>query len=124
MCNSDNPLKPVLSAIEVLCLRPENWNGYTSAPPLPAAVDQAARWISEFYGSICESNGCWLPPHISSDEEGNVVFEWGNRKKSLTIYVSPDTVEYIRTPGLSEEIEDGILDTQEDATQVWQWFVG
>jgi hypothetical protein len=79
-------LKRTLEALEALRSRPEGWNGYDAMSPLPQAIDNAVRWITTL-GEPAQ--------HVTSSAEGEVVFEWWGDPCKLTVYISPDSEEYI-----------------------------
>ena len=122
-----NPMPPaellsVLARIDALRGRPENWNGYNTAAPNPESIEYATHWIQCLYNEICAAGGQWLAPHVSADEAGNASLEWQREEKNLTAYVSPDEVEYIRTPGSVEKIESGSMTSASTQMALWNWL--
>ena len=117
-------LESVLNAIQSLYERPENWNGYKVASPNPEAIQHALTWMTFLYATVVCSGKEWITPHITSDEEGNVVFEWSHDKRELTLYILPEGIEFIRTPGSTteEESEEGEITSDAERDLLWQWL--
>ena len=68
----------------------------------------------------------WIKPRISSDEYGDVTFEWWKNQKKLTVYVSSDTVEYVKVEKVdssSLEMDDGSIETSKDGSALWHWLI-
>ncbi len=103
----------------------KGWNGYDAAAPKPAAVGEATLWIARMYRDALAVRGEWHVPQIAADEDGDVMFEWWNGDKALTVYVSEDEVRYIKGWGLDaeNEMEDGSPATPERRRALWAWLV-
>jgi hypothetical protein len=99
-------------------------DGYDAPPPSGDAITHAVAWIIEMHNDALVIGEEWLEPHVSSDEEGNVVFEWWGTDRKLTVYVSAESVEYIKVerPAVASDLEDGIIQTDEDRRQLWRWL--
>ena len=50
--------------------------------------------------------------------------EWWEDQKKLTIYVHPETVEYIKVwgPDIFSDMEDGEVEGAEDYRALWRWL--
>lgn len=111
---------------EILSLSswPEGWNGYDAAAPNPDAVRHAFSWIEDLYEDISTTKRGWISPHVVADADGNVVLEWWEGRKKLTIYVHPETVEYIKVwgPDIFSDMEDGEVGGAEDHRALWRWL--
>lgn len=110
--------------IRDLYKRPEDWDGYGAAKPNPASVAHALSWAEQLYRDVRAV--LWIKPHVSSDDEGDVSFEWWQGRRKLTVYVSPDSVEYIkveRTGDSSLEMEDGSIGSREQLRVLWNWLI-
>ncbi len=93
--------------------------------PNPDSMTRAIRWIATLYSDTYQYDR-WFRPFISSDENGDVVFEWWRDERKLTVFVTPTTVDYIKVWGVNifTEMEDGTLHTDATVRDVWQWLVG
>ena len=103
---------------------PEGWNGYDAAAPSPEAIRHALSWIEDLYEDTLTLDRRWIAPHVVADADGNVVLEWWEGRKKLTIYVHPDTVEYIKVwgPDIFSDMEDGEVEGTEDHRALWRWL--
>jgi hypothetical protein len=77
------------------------------------------------YADAVTSNTTWIDPHVSSNEDGNVTFEWWNGDKKLTVYVSPEESWYIKVWGADvvNEMSDGTAESMEERQDAWQWLM-
>jgi hypothetical protein len=84
--------------------------------------NHACSWIRELYRDV--RHVLWIKPLITSDEQGDVVLEWWRGRKKLTIYISPETVEYITVERLDtgSEMNDGIIETPKKHRELWNWL--
>lgn len=110
--------------IAALLSWPEGWNGYDAVAPNPEAVRQAYSWIEAFYEDTLTADKGWIAPHVVADAHGNVVLEWWEGRKKLTIYVHPETVEYVKVwgPDIFSDMEDGEIEGAEDHRALWRWL--
>jgi hypothetical protein len=125
--SSPNPYKnfrePFRDAQDrILDLRPF-WERQADAESVSAVEETAISWIEDMYMSALKTNNIWIDPHVSADPYGNIVFEWWKGEKKLTIYVSPDTKEYVKVwgPDIFSEMEDGDIE-KEDSQALWRWL--
>ncbi len=113
---------------EIAALRswPEGWNGYDAAAPNPSAVRHALSWIEDLYEDTLTTGRGWISPHVVADAHGNVVLEWWEDRKKLTIYVHTKTVEYVKVwgPDIFSDMEDGEVEGAEDRRTLWNWLTG
>ena len=101
----------------------EGWNGYDAAEPNSASIDHACRWVRAFYRDVRDV--LWIKPLITADEEGDVVFEWWKGRRKLTVYVSPDTLEYIKVDRARSpsEMGEGSITTSREGRALWHWLL-
>ena len=113
-----------LERVRALCERQEGWNGYDVAAPNPAAIAAALRWVESVHSELAAAGLKWLPPHVSSDEDGNVALEWRGDVKSLTVYIMPDGTEAIKAWGadMNDEMADAKVDTPAERHAAWRWY--
>jgi hypothetical protein len=103
---------------------PEGWNSYNAAAPNPDTIGHALSWIEDLYENTLTIDRGWIAPHVVADAHGNVVLEWWEGRKKLTIYVYPETVEYVKVwgPDIFSEMEDGEVEGAEDHRALWRWL--
>ena len=112
--------------IAALLSWPEGWNGYDATAPNPDAVRQAYSWIEDLYEITLTTDKGWIAPHVVADAHGNAVLEWWEGQKKLTVYIHPETVEYVKVwgPDIFSEMEDGEVEGIEDRRALWNWLTG
>ena len=68
--------------------------------------------------------GSWSSPHITLSENNEVVFEWWNEGKKITLYFGERDPEYIKVWGtdIETEMESGILSDGWTLTSLWLWL--
>lgn len=121
--NFNDPLWKTRAKFINLLSWPEGWNGYDAAAPNPNAVTHAFLWIEDLYEDTLTTERGWINPHVIADAHGNVVLEWWEGRKKLTIYVHPETVEYVKVwgPDIFSDMEDGEVE-REDHRALWRWL--
>lgn len=122
--NFDTPLWEVTDQISELLRWPEGWNGYDVAAPNHRAVNHAYSWIRSMYEDALAAREDWRKPHVTADEDGDVMFEWWNGEKHLTVYVSEQEASYVTDWGLdiTNEMDDGDASTPENRRRLWMWL--
>lgn len=122
--NFHTPLWRTIAETIDLLAWPEGWNGYNAEAPSQVAVEHALAWIRSMYEDTLMVDKAWIPPHVIADAHGNVVFEWWEAGKKLTVYVSPDAVEYVKVwgPDMFSDMEDGEVAKAEDHRALWRWL--
>lgn len=116
---------PTLNKIHNLLALPDGWNGYNACAPPRHAVKYAQHWISLFYKQVIRSDQNWLSPNVTASSEGEVVFEWWQGSKKLTVYVSNQSAEYLKVwgPDVNTDMEDGEADSPETLRLLWKWLM-
>jgi hypothetical protein len=87
------------------------------------SVARAGSTVAQLYEDAAETES-WFAPLASVDEDGDVALEWWRDDRKLTLYISPNTVEYIQVerPAVSSDLVDGIIETPEDRRKLWRWL--
>lgn len=125
--------EPVVSLISQKKLRSlralgANWDGFGSAAPKEQAIDEAVSWIPQLYDHVLNTRLAWQDPHISANEEGDVVLEWWHNTHKLTLYLagSGSKAEYIKVWGMDifSEMEDGAIASPSEFEPLWAWLMG
>lgn len=103
-----------------------NWDGLNSVAPNDDAIDFAICAIGSFVERVAIAQKNWIAPHVSASSDGEVVLEWWNKDRKLTLYVSAGVIEFIKVWGanIASEMEDGMFTlTDEDYFEVlWDWL--
>lgn len=87
-----------------------------------STIRNAKNWITRFYFQVAFEN--WSTPNVTSGPAGEVVFEWWNGIKKVTIYVSSQNVEYVQVWGtdIYEEMSEGDAEPIEVCKELWSWL--
>ena len=122
---SDLAHHATIQAIRKLLSFRDNWDRHGSPAPRRESVNSALDVVKVFRDSVVRSDGSWTRPHVSANEEGNVVFEWWRGERKLTIYVRSAHVAYIKVWGvdIDTEMEDGRV-TDAGFGSLWTWLNG
>lgn len=118
--NFRTPFWEVTDKITDLLRWPEGWNGYDVAAPNPRAVNHALSWIRGMHEDALMTGKNWREPHVTADEDGDVMFEWWNGEKQLAVYVSEEASNYITNwgPNIDSEMDDGDASTSESRREL------
>lgn len=67
----------------------------------------------------------WLPPHVTSSQEGKIVFEWWNGTRQLTIYIEAERADFIQMGELDGDGPtcDGDAMPQDTRHKLWLWLM-
>lgn len=118
-------ISSTFSEIYNLLTWPEGWNGYDACAPKYEAVQYAAHWIELFYQEVMSSGQIWIEPNVTASAEGEVVFEWRQGIKNLTVYIGSGIAQYIKDWGanIDTEMEDGTINSDSMRHRLWQWLM-
>jgi hypothetical protein len=102
---------------------PTNWDGRRSARPERATVEHARQFLDETFRQTVNTVG-WLNPFLSVSEDGEIVFEWWNGIRKLTVYVGQNQCTYVKSwgPHLLNDMDDGEL-PDNWTSSLWTWLV-
>ena len=113
------------AAVDVLKVanRQENWDGYGSATPSDVVVSRALAAITGFIDESYAAALEWQHPFVSSNEDGEISFEWWRGVKKLTFYVGAAQARYVSSWGtnIDTHMDAGIL-AADDFIKKWRWF--
>jgi hypothetical protein len=87
-------------------------------------LEKANQLINKIY-SIAKNRGFWWDePLVNVTEDQEIVLEWWNNTKKITIYISDKTIDYIKVWGadMDNEMEDDSIDLHDDFTPLWSWI--
>jgi hypothetical protein len=120
--NFGTPFSATERNIHVLRTWSDGWDGYEAPSPNRDSIEHALWWAKELYRDVRDV--LWIEPLITADEEGDVVFEWWRGHKKLTVYISPDTAEYVKVERQETDtkMEDGSIETARKRREMWNWL--
>jgi hypothetical protein len=120
--NFDTPFSETERNILNLRFRDEGWDGDEAPKPNRDSIAHAHQWAMSLYRDV--RAGLWIKPRVSSDEDGDVTFEWWKERRKLTVYVSPETAEYVQVEkgDTALSMKDGSIDTHEKRRALWCWL--
>lgn len=112
----------VTNRIWKLGTRLANWDGHGSDAPNERSVQRAAALAEELITLVGQTQE-WVDPHAGLDESGDVVLEWWNADRKLTVYVQSDAVEYVKSwgPDIEDQMEHGPLGAT-TFVKLWEWL--
>jgi len=119
--DSYTPLKPVLHEIDAVvryAAQAAEWVDITAETVIAAKI-----LITSYYHELAKAGYLWIMPHVSSDAEGGITFEWWHNHFSLTLYVHPDrSSSYLLAWGLDiwSEMETGENPDQTQRLELWR----
>lgn len=102
----------------------EGWNGYDALPPKPEAIAHARGWVQKLYAELTDVGLPWIDPLVCADGNGNVTFEWWHDRRKITLYLTPNSAEYVRVWGsdVNLEMDEGDANTPESRRFLWSWL--
>lgn len=99
-----------------------NWDGVDAVAVNAEAIARAIALLDQMYSITTQLYIDWSAPNVTASPHGEVVLEWWNREKKLTVYVSEAQSDFVKVwgPDIDEEMEDGILsDGQTASLLIW-----
>ena len=117
---------PALDRLSALRERAAGWNGYDALAPDREAIAFAETWLVGLYQQVTAHGAPWLAPHVTSSAEGEVVFEWWNDPRKLTVYCTAEDANYVKAwgPDMVTQMEDGDATSPAARQQLWMWLTG
>lgn len=103
----------------------ESWDGHGSAAPDREVIDWVYKNVlPDLYEEVSALGRTWMTPHFTASESGEVVMEWWNGKRKITLYASPRGLEYIKVRGVNieNEMDYGRLPSAQDFRSIWTWL--
>ena len=116
-------LNEIFEELDALALQEDNWDGYESKKPSELSLDNARRFVEEFYDAIVSERQPWFTPLISSNEDGYITAEWYGEERQLHLVVEEEDVVYIQVWGPNIDTEMHV-DTfhNKDYLTLWKWL--
>ena len=103
----------------------DNWDGNGSLAPLPGVIDHAREAMALLQASAMARDLPWSDPHIGVNERGQVILEWWQGDRALTLFVrSSNQVDYLKAWGanIQNEMEDGAVSQIADFIALSHWL--
>lgn len=103
----------------------ENWDGHASLAPSEDVVRSARETYALLKAAALAGNAPWIEPHIGSNERGQIMLEWWNGLRTLTLFVrSSAQIDYLKSWGsnIESEMEDGVVEKILDFVQLSHWL--
>ncbi|WP_315757958.1 hypothetical protein [Bradyrhizobium sp. SZCCHNRI2007] len=90
--------------------------------PSQDAISAFSKWLPRLFDRALKI-GRWAIPHITCSDQGEIVCEWWEGQRKLTIYFG-EASEYIKVWGtnIDSEMESGELQNDWNITAVWIWL--
>ena len=90
----------------------------------PQRIETAEKLIDLLYSIALKNNWWWYAPLLNISCDNEIALEWWNQSKKITIYVSEESIDYIKVWGadMDNEMEDGSISLEDDLTDLWQWI--
>ena len=103
----------------------DGWNGYDSCAAGYDTVIYASNWIVQLFLEVVDLGQKWMKPNVTASADGEVVFEWWNGTKKLTIYIGDQSAEYVKVWGtdIDTEMSDGNADLSSIRQSLWRWLI-
>lgn len=113
----------LIATVRKIGQRVEDWDNNRSAAANHESVSRAIS-IADRMVEQAEDCGCsWRDPFVSLDESGNIVFEWWNENKKVTLYVLPEASEFIKSWGTDIETEMMADELHgQEFQDIWRWL--
>lgn len=88
-------------------------------------VNKANDVLSKFKQSVLDSKQKWLVPHVTTEGDGNIVFEWFNDPKKLSVFVDEFELSYLKVWGINihSDMEYGDIIALDEFCDLWFWFM-
>jgi len=96
----------------------------TYSPGSLQTIETAEKLIELLNSVALKNNWWWYTPLLNINSENEIVLEWWNQSKKITIYVSEESIDYIKVWGadMDNQMEDGSIILEDDLTNLWQWI--
>lgn len=81
-------------------------------------------WLNQLRRVVATNGMWWCEPLINLGINSEIVFEWWNENKKLTVYILGNSAKYIKVWGadIDNEMEDGLATSPTEITDLWKWL--
>jgi hypothetical protein len=117
-------LEAVIAPVTALVTLRDGWNGPGSLAADPATVARTVEWLVGLVEEVRLSGLPWSAPLCNPGSAGDVVLEWWSGAKKLTVYVTSDTVEYLKAwgPDIEADMAEGDAADADTRRELWAWL--
>lgn len=111
----------ILQRLDMFAVFLENWDGRGSLKPSIRSIDSAKQIVISNKSIFARAEKKF---HISSDESGNITFEWRSREKMLTVYFDVSGIDYVKSWGndFDGEMQSGTSKIDEEIKDLLNWI--
>lgn len=111
--------------LEALLEWGDDWDDQGALAPDSRAVARATDWATKLMRQIFERQDTLLVPNVTANSDGEVVFEWWNDPRKVTLYFTADDTECIKVWGtdIDTEMEDGYADSAKERESLWHFLL-
>jgi len=108
----------------VLLVVDDEWDGQGLAPDSDAIL-HAENWIMRLFLEVAGGGLTWVQPNVIAGAHGDVVCEWWNGKKKLTVYIEDENAEYVQVWGtnIHSEMSNGDAEPISTCRSLWLWLL-
>ena len=84
-------------------------------------IAYASLWVTKLITEVDRLGGEWIRPHVVANPAGEIVFTWWHGNRTLTIYVTENSAEYVESWGINirTEMADGDADSIVTCRGLW-----
>ena len=117
------PIHGTLQRINHLQSWGTKWDGEDVIAVSAASVARASALIDLIYSEASSLGIDWADPNVTASPQGEVVLEWWNREKKITLYVNENHSDYVQAWGtdIDTEMTDGVL-FDADVSLLFAWL--
>lgn len=117
-------LTSTCSRLDALIDYDDNWDTFGSCRPRHPAILHALTLLPRLFDATSGTGG-WDNPLVGADSEGNVTLEWWCDERYLTLTITDESVDFLRTWGedTGRDMDDGALDFAR-FKELWGWLRG
>lgn len=90
-------------------------------------LEKAQKLIEHIHSLALTNNWWWYAPLVNIGIDNEIVLEWWNKEKKITVYVDKEVIDYIKVWGadIDHEMEDGLIRLEDNSLRdLWQWISG
>jgi hypothetical protein len=97
----------------------------TQRPTLDT-ITHAYLWILKLFAVATHSPAGWTKPHVAANPAGEIVFHWFHRHRTLTVYITAESAEYVESWGtnIRTEMTDGDAESEAICRALWARLTG